>query len=681
MWHQHVCLFGCLIALLIIIQTLHLNQTQLPSWTDTEYPNLQLPVEGRLTQLFKRKVLLQFLGSGLCLIYWSVTYTMATFPKLTMKSNWNSATTSTAILWRFIVKPYLIGCFFHSIYFLLLILHETGTLKPELEIQWRNVLDRIRHNSTNSHEVRLHMNRLERIQRIFRCCGAHSLADWDGVDPQGIGLNHLWTASKHMFRPWKQVVNYVPPSCCDSERTALCTADILQTHQLHMVDQESRAYNEHIPVFRRGCVHVVSEELETKLEEIFLMTLLPNVFLHAVQLCCCFFAYNVRKPEKVTNFTGNNINQSADDDNFSEVSEESEVSWRTNEPYPEEQLATDRQESDKWSKPRQTKRRLSQPAHSNGLFNGPWGYVSNKRLLAACQNFAIYGQLSQVQSAFWKIRARWLERGIRIGWSLTDRRKHYATFLRRINWRNKYRPCQLEWSSLRRWLRCRLPLIEAALYADGNVIREIEGNAVYRGLTAHLIRIICSLCLGYVVSYGLIRAFVPKLEQPESGTSTPVDIEEKLQRNAYEAAREVASITALFIRIVVMFGSVVSRRVRCMLLLLVPSLGLTVGRSYLGAELVHTILIGPAATTERNLRASAKTLQCLMELAENITRDAKQFYEESKEAVQLDNSKDFYETIKGRSLQFVETIEQYRKSVDKLMKEVSKLRLTIWSLR
>ncbi|KAF7259443.1 hypothetical protein EG68_02980 [Paragonimus skrjabini miyazakii] len=686
MWHQHLCLLGCLAASLVFIETCLLHQIQFPVWLEPNLPDLEFEVTKRLNHAIKKKVAGQTMGSLLCLTYWAAAYVTAVFPPKLTRKQFGIYTTVSFLVWHVIIQPYLFVALLYSVYFGLTVVQELGTLQYNLEDHWRRTFEHIRRNSSTGSSISSYTAHLERIQREFHCCGAVSLSDWDGVDPTRIGLKSTWFSRGQDFTPWQQLVLYLPPSCCDPHATPFCSYSEIVIRQGQMVDREPQAYPNHIPVYRLGCIEAMFEHVGKNLSQTLRVALMADIFIHVLQVGCCFCVYHVQKPAASVQLPDYETNQSA----YVDIGEEQEEDYEAREEDIEShsmsskdvgrydgQKEEEEQVNCKVEQPTKLplnkhKVRDSQSIQSYRLLGSAYGYISNAKLLSACQSLAFIGQPSQIHQAFSKTKSLWLEKGIQIGWTLRDRMNTYATFIRPIRWKSKFTPGQLEWSGFRYWLRSRLPLVEALIYADGNVTRELEGNIIYGCLLSYILRVICCLVLGYLVSSALIAAFVPKGKAKEVKDSEgAAGTEEKIRRDAVLVAQEVAWITSLFIHVTVMFGAVISRRVRCLLFMLVPSLGLTVGQSYLGAELVHTVLTGPAATTERNLRAAVSTLQCLMELSKNVTREAKQFYEESKESVKLDNAKDYYSLIQQKSEQFTESVEAYRESADKLMKQIA----------
>ncbi|KAF8572061.1 hypothetical protein P879_00356 [Paragonimus westermani] len=685
MWHQHLCLLGCLTASLVFIETCLLHQIQLPIWLKPNLPDLEFELTRRLSHAFEKKVIGQTVGSFLCVIYWAAAYITAVYPPKLTRKQLGIYTAVSFLVWHVIIQPYLFAALLYSMYSGLAVVQELGTLQYGLEDHWRRVFEHIRRNSSVGSSISSYTAYLEKMQREFHCCGANSLSDWDGVDPSRIGLESTWFSRGDDFTPWQQLVLYLPPSCCDPQATPFCSNSELVIRQSQMVDREPQSYPNDIPVYRLGCVEVMYEHVGKNLGQTLHVTLMVDILIHVLQVICCICVYHVQEPAASVQLPGYEANQSAYMDTGEEEgdyearekdSEGHSMGSEYVERYDEGEERVDRAvfKMEPSTKLPLSGHKLgaSQPIRSNRLLGSAPGYISNAKLLSACQSLALISQPSQIHQAFSKIKSLWLEKGIKIGWTLRDRMKTYATFLRPIRWKSKFTPGQLEWNGLRYWLRRRLPLVEALIYADGNVTREPEGNVIYGCLLSYTLRVLCCLFLGYLVASALIAAFVPKEKAKEvQDSEEAMDTEEKIRRDAVLVAQEVAWITSLFIYVIIMFGAVISRRVRCLLFMLVPSLGLTVGQSYLGAELVHTVLIGPAANTERNLRAAVSTLQCLMELSKNVTREAKQFYEESKESVKLENAKNYYSLIQQKSEQFTESVEAYRESADKLMKQIT----------
>ncbi|KAG5448545.1 E3 ubiquitin-protein ligase dcst1 [Clonorchis sinensis] len=712
MWHQHLCLIGITTGSLLFIEAWMLNRIQLPSWLEPDIPDLRLEISRRIRAHVKQKAVRQLIGSSVCITYWTGAYLISLFPLKLKPRLYRICAIAGFFTWHFVIQPYLFASLFYSIYVMFLVLDDAALLKDNLQDQWTNALNHLRRNNTPTDKVLLYTGYLENLQRTFRCCGALSLSDWDGADPLREGLNSTWFSHKHGFYPWQSTVVYIPPSCCDPERTSTCSqVDLLEYHW-ELVDRPQHSYSQRVPVHFNGCVEVMTELIGAELTGTLIQVFLINIALHVLQTSVCYCAWYVRKPRASLHSSSVSLdrNQSAavnedkdflpvannddviseeeeeeddDDDEEKEVvgleslvqlEEETPITVNEGEtliPVSEAKNGQDLLDKHKLFQARKITVG-PKPIRPFPLFHGKLGYISNKKLMLACQGMAIYGRLSLIQHAFRKTKARWIEKGIRIGWCLRDRDDIYATFLRPIRWSTSHCPGQVEWSGLRHWLRRRLPLVEAILYADGNVRREVEGNAIYRCFTICLVRMICCAALGYLVSITLVKAFVPPSEDEPPVGPKKSKREEQDQKDAFIVTKEVTWMTSLLIQTTIVLGAVVSRRVRCLLFMLVPSLGLTVGKSYLGAEVLHTVLTGPTSTTEKNLRSAAETLECLIKLSANLTREAKTFYEDAKENLETESTQNYYELVQEKSTKLTESIDSYKESADKLMQEIAK---------
>ncbi|THD28049.1 hypothetical protein D915_001176 [Fasciola hepatica] len=616
MWHQHLCLLGIISAFGALLGGNTLQNTVLPKGLQPNIEGIRIVLYHQIKSRLERKASLQTTGGIICLFYWLAAYGLALFPpRLTpFRDRVYQAVSFT--VWHMLVQPYLFTMLFYSIYVLCFLVEDVGRLQTNLELHWMEVLSLIRNKSTPMNLVEEYTDYLEMLQRNYRCCGALSLSDWLGTDPRRDDWNDTWYPRGHDYQPWHTIKMYLPPSCCVSEKTVLCTPEAIRVRQILLQSSSAMFYSRMAPIFPQGCVDAMKEEIYGELYETIIITFIIDIVVHALQVSCCFFAYSSQKPGS-----------------------------------PEK------------SRSNKTKR-------FDDSLPGKCGYINNRRLLFACQNISLFGQLSAMQNSFIKTKARWLEFGMKVGWILRDKHKQYITFLRRITRNKHYRSGSLEWSSFRQFMRRTFPLIEAIIYTDNNSLREPEANAVYGGLLISSIRILFFAIFGYLVSQILVSAFVPTKFKTPSSSSQGSD--RRIQEDAFFVAKEIAVLATLFIRVTITVSAVFSKRVRCLLLLLVPSLALNVGQSYLGAELVHTIIMGPAATTERNLRSAAETLNCLMELAANVTKDAKRLYEELQIDQDLGEAKSYYDSIQRKSAELTERLEVYKESADRLMNEVMK---------
>ena len=109
-----------------------------------------------------------------------------------------------------------------------------------------------------------------------------------------------------------------------------------------------------------------------------------------------------------------------------------------------------------------------------------------------------------------------------------------------------------------------------------------------------------------------------------------------------------------------------SQSARCIISLLIPSLGTRLGKSSLVALLASMLLAGPAANLNYNFKQMTQSLICFGEAAFNQTRFASEHYKESMREMsrQVGDSLANYVNLVG-------AIQQSIDSIDNLLKETS----------
>lgn len=247
-------------------------------------------------------------------------------------------------------------------------------------------------------------------------------------------------------------------------------------------------------------------------------------------------------------------------------------------------------------------------------------YISNAKLLLAIQGTPLLARPSKIQGAYGSLRSDWLERGVDLGWCLGHKQKQNCEYLRRIYTRKLGRPGQIKTSTFRRILRTYLPLLEAVLYTDGDSRLEVEANDYYGGLIATLARLMFCALYGYLGAQVLIWAFITNYRSTsEEGDiqNNPVD---SAQRD--KIVNDLAIVTSYLVKVTFVIAAVISKRFRCFLALLGPTLGLSAGQSFLAAELTNIAVTGPVRGLATNLRSAGISMTCLMKLSQNITEDA-----------------------------------------------------------
>ncbi|KAL7053415.1 hypothetical protein AAHC03_027145 [Spirometra sp. Aus1] len=416
------------------------------------------------------------------------------------------------------------------------------------------------------------MLRMDALQRSFRCCGVNSILDWNGLEvmddtllaksaqptPAATNASHGGEEEEEEFNPYKEEHLFIPSSCIDTLKARLISNRMRTELQDSLSGYPLKDVLKKAPVFDRGCAPVLIAYLQEHLPTTLNITCNTTLLL-LIWLTPCTFLVGRSETRRSK--------------------------------LPSENIKAD--------------------------------YVSNAKLLNAIQGTALFAQPAKLQMAFGSLRGDWLWRDMKVGWILGGKHRQHCEYLRRIYKRRSEYPGQIKKSAFRRFLRSYLPLLEAIIYADGDVRREIEGNDYYGGYLATACRVIVFALYGYLCALILLATF-PTDRGEISGASQLESSQALYARTLNEAktADALIRISGVYVHFVFIVAAVISRRFRCFLAMLIPTLGLTTGQSFLAAELTHLTVAGPFRGIMSNLRAAGGTLTCLMELSGNITRDA-----------------------------------------------------------
>ncbi|CAI2723897.1 unnamed protein product [Schistosoma spindalis] len=463
----------------------------------------------------------------------------------------------------------------------------------------------------------------ENIQRQYKCCGIYSIEDWlDVTQYQGL----FTELSNELLDPWEGVSNSIPKSCCNLEETVSCSQYFLKSIKLttyHSTNDQA-LHNSTTFIYTDGCLNRVAAEERQIMYTFTIKYGIIGICLHIIRLTIFCVVYNHTERK--------NLNKLVEIKQYS----------------------------------------FTSSVHFSLLKNTR--YISNSHLSIACGSYWLFGQPAFTQLQFRRLKSQWLEKSIRIGWMFYNKDKHYVTFLHRINFRKK----DVQLNEFRQFLRYSIPAFEMIIYADGNDKEEIEANMIYGGYISRLSRMICFLLFGILIGEFFLATVIPVKNEANELTAGDKRIPDYIiQRDAEALANDVEWIARIFIRITITLTALVSCRFRCLLLLIIPSLAQTIGLSYLGNELLYVSITGPVQNLEHNLRSASESIICFIKLAYNMTRDINNFLERGKEDIESEGDLNYIETIKVRSAQLKEKINQYNESIQNINAEIQKAKTMV----
>ncbi|CAH8470778.1 unnamed protein product [Schistosoma mattheei] len=623
MLHQHVCILSILSTSFVLIYALISLRLSLP---EQSLPNLseeEFVITESIQKIIRNKSHIEIYDCILCLIYWLNEYISTVIPhKFAFHRYWLYRKILN-IFWDLVVKSFIWFSTFSSIYTMIILLDEIGSIDNLIMIHFKKIFEKIHSKDINSDQLIIYFNYFENIQRQYKCCGIYSIEDWLGVT-QYQGL--FTEVSNELLDPWERVSNSIPKSCCDLEETVSCSQYFLKSIALKAFHSTNDRvfHNSTTFIHTDGCLNKVAAEERQIMYTFIIKYGIIGICLHIIRLTMFCVVYNHAEIK--------NVNKLAE---------------------------------------------IKQHSFTSSIYFSPLKntrYISNSHLSIACGSYWLFGQPAFKQLQFGKLKSQWLEKSICIGWMFYKKGKHYITFLHRINFQKK--GAQL--NEFRQFLRFSIPAFEMMIYADGNDKEEIEANMIYGGYIARLSRMICFLLFGIFIGEFFLATVIPVKNEANELTSGDKRIPDYIiQRDAEALANDVEWIARIFIRITITLTAMVSCRFRCLLLLIIPSLAQTIGLSYLGNELLYVSITGPIQNLEHNLRSASQSIICFIKLAYNITRDINNFLEKGKEVIESEGDLNYIETIKVRSDQLKEKINKYNQSIQNINTEIEKAKTMV----
>ncbi|CAH8481300.1 unnamed protein product [Schistosoma rodhaini] len=623
MLYQHICILSIVTTSIIFIYALISLRLPLPTKFLPNLSGEEFIITESIQKIIRNKSYIEIYDCILCLFYWLNKYIITVFPhKFAFHRHWLYRKTSN-IIWDLVVKSFIWFTTLSSIYIFIILLDEIGSFDNLIMIHFKKIFEKIHSKDINPDQLAIYFNYFENIQRQYKCCGIYSVEDWfDVTQYQGL----FTEVSNELLYSWKGVSNNIPKSCCNLEETVSCSQNFLKSTKMkayHSTNDQA-IHNSTSFIYTDGCLNSVAAEERQIMYSFTIKYGIIGICLHIMRLTTCCVVYNQTEKKNLNNLV-----------------EIKQYSFRSS-------------------------------AYFTSLKDTR--YISNSHLSIACESYWLLGQPAFMQLQFEKLKSKWLEKSICIGWMFYKKSKHYVTFLRRINFQKN----GIQMDEFRQFLRYSIPSFEMIIYADGNDKEEIEANMIYGGYIARLSRMICFLLFGIFIGEFFLATVIPvKNESIELTSGDKVIPDYIIQRDAEALANDVEWITRIFIRIIITLTAMVSCRFRCLLLLIIPSLAQTIGLSYLGNELLHVSITGPVQNLEHNLRSASESIICFIKLAYNMTRDANDFLEKGKEVIKSEGDLNYIETIKVKSAQLKEKINQYNESIQNINAEIEKAKTMV----
>ncbi|KAK4473720.1 hypothetical protein MN116_003063 [Schistosoma mekongi] len=652
MWFQHPCMLSILSTCSILIYSIISLRISFPEQLLSVKNFKDFTFTESIEKTIQANSYTEIYDCIVCLLYWLNAYITDVFSYKFALLRHRLYKKGLDIFWDLVVKSFIWLSTFSFIYTFIILLDKIGSFDNLFIIHFNKIFNTIHSENisflepvsdfetflSNCHnkchfidrlqyfsglhflivdfliaqddQFIMYSNYFENIQKRYQCCGIYSIEDWFSV--LQYQMNNVEIVNESQY-PWKPVYHHILKSCCSPNKAINCSSQIqnsIKQRVYPLRNYQSFQYGT-FSLYTNGCLNKVVTAQQQLMYTFVTKYGIVGICLHVIRLTTFYVIYNHTQLRYSNKPVGNKL--------YSLMS-------------------------------------LIYPFEKRS-------YISNSQLLTACQSCWLFGQ------PFEKLKSQWLENNMRIGWMLLIKRKHCITFLRRMHLQKQCR----QLSKFHQFLRYSIPTFEMITYADGRDREEIEANITYDGFIVRISRIVCFLLFGLFISEFLLFTVIPTKNEaaslPSGDNKIPNEI---IQRDAEILRNGVDWITKTFIRMTITLAAVVSYRFRCLLLLIIPSLGQTIGLSYLGNELLHVYITGPVLNLEHNLRSTSESLICFIKLASNMTRDVSDFIEKSKETIEAEGDLSYIETIKAKSAQLKEKINHYNVSIQNLNIEIDK---------
>ncbi|KAK4473718.1 hypothetical protein MN116_003062 [Schistosoma mekongi] len=649
-------------------------QLNLPTNLITKEFNLKLNIVHRLKSHLYTEITLSICCSIICTMYWILI--------LMIKLNFNNLNDYQLKInkylvdfWHLFIIPYIVFSLLLSIYTMLILMDDIGFIKDDISNYINQIFDILNsRESTVSQKVQF-LNHLESLQYDFSCCGANSYMNWllnnhpllISTLKRVYSLND--TSKELLFGPWmsSKSTELLPFTCCDGNKTFYCSMELLYSNK----EWNAKKTGFIIPIYSSDCVTSITSQITSELDSMSWMYSSTSVGLHVFQILVNIntygnvlanipcndkflflpkFIHNLRRyskrsvqyntsplPDETRQITHNDMPRTyttcsvlAKDvkalDKFEEGIYQSGLTKNLTDIQGlqnkfETSADSLKPRSDKCSDDSRELRNFKttlrpDDARQKCCFYESIGYVSNSQLLNICQSFYLFAEPSK------KERNNLCEGNENISRILKDSLKQstYVTYLPKLNFKiNKLD----EYSKFHYYLRKCLPLFEALLYTEGSEQENKEADFIYGGFLIFVLRRIIFIIFGYISSK-IIMLVIRNIQFPNDKLIETKHLnigyyEQDLWNKAKLINVEaVEKLSDTFLMTTLIISALISLRVRCLLLLIIPTFGLTVGHIFLVNQLVYTLFAGPLTSIKNNMKVLENDLICLEEAAHNI---------------------------------------------------------------
>ncbi|CAH8448606.1 unnamed protein product [Schistosoma rodhaini] len=658
------------------------SMSHLPTNLVSREIDIELDTVHRLKSHLSPKIIFILCGSSICIFYWIIVLIVRlNFNDLDYYQQ--IIKNYLKYLWNLLILPYILFSLVLSIYTMLILIDDISLLKEDISNYMYRIIDAIGSTEFSVNRTNQLINHLERLQYDFTCRGVESQINWL-LNKYSLSVNYMKSFHFHnhiIIELSSDLWNFIKQTefllinSCGHNRTNRCLMQTLYTHN----DWNNNKITFIIPVYEGDCTKSITLQLASELNSVVWMYSSLNIGLHIIQLfldintyanvlanipCKKWFIripeprskasiqHNIRfSPHEIRNNTHINDSHTHTHDFMSTGNEE--ISAKTlSHPLDFIKECNDTQILENEFKKNVESLKIRSHEQTNGLRRhlnirttlgpydtkvscycakksflfGPAGYVSNLKLLKVYQNFHLYIKSSEkeLDNLLDKVYAT---KNTNIGWTLKDSSKQqpYVIYVPKSDFKTKKLNV---YNKFRYWLKKRWPFLEALIY-DDNDKEDKRVNHMHRNYLIFILRCIFFLSFGYILGKMIvliIRNIFYTSVMAEVEYLTVENYTEDSWNNtkhimeAYKIIQEVEERADMFIMITIVIGTLISSRVRCLSLLVIPTFGLTVGHILVANQLIHTTFIGPMTSIDHNLNTLRNVFSCLNELNHNVSR-------------------------------------------------------------
>lgn len=148
MWHQHLCMVGCVSSFVIFIDAAILLNIKLFDWSKYEFHGWHFQTKIELQKAFENEMIVHLLGGFCSFAYWFTAYLIALCPLKSIEKGGKLYGVTSTMLWKMMVRPYLLFIIFYNIMSFCYVMDYTGLISNDMQNLWTDGFSILRNFST-----------------------------------------------------------------------------------------------------------------------------------------------------------------------------------------------------------------------------------------------------------------------------------------------------------------------------------------------------------------------------------------------------------------------------------------------------------------------------------------------------------------------------------------------------